>query len=178
MRDMIKMGLILLLITSVSGVILGVTNSFTDEVIQERALENMMESIGVLIPEAEDLDMIEDEEILSRDLIREVYVGYKGGNVAGYAIKATSQGYGGDVVIMVGIVGDGTISGVQILEQSETPGLGTKVMEKDFLDGYRGRSTSEDVAVDVIGGATVSSVAVNRGVEAAASLYEEALGSR
>ncbi len=113
--------------------------------------------------------------MLSRDRIREVYVGYEDGSIAGFAIKAYAQGYGGEVEVMVGIIGDGTISGVQVMSQSETPGLGDKITEDSFLEGFRGNATAEEVTVDAISGATASSNAVNNAVEAAASLYEDIL---
>lgn len=178
MRDIIKMGIILLLITSVAGMVLGVTNSFTEGVIAERALEEVLESIESLIADADEYEIVEDDDVLERDRIREVYVGYKSDSVAGFAVKSFGQGYGGEVEVMVGITGDGIISGVQVMNQSETPGLGDKIVEESFLENYRGKETSQEVAIDTIGGATVSSVAVNNAVEEAANLYEEILKNR
>ena len=178
MRDIMKMGIILLLITSVSGMVLGVTNSFTEGVIMERSLEEVISSIETLIRDADEFEAVEDQDVLEKERIKEVYVGYENGSVAGYAIKSFGQGYGGEVEIMVGIIGDGTISGVQVMNQSETPGLGDKITEESFLENFRGNKTNEEVAVDTIGGATVSSNAVNNAVESAANLYEDILKNR
>ena len=175
MRDIIKMGIILLIITSVSGMVLGATNSVTEEIIMERSLEEVITSIESLIQDADEFEIIEEDDVIERDRIREVYVGYENGSVAGFAIKSFGQGYGGEVEVMVGIIGDGTISGVQVMSQSETPGLGDKITEESFLENYRGNKTGEDVTIDTIGGATVSSNAVNTAVEEAASLYEDIL---
>ncbi|RQD70631.1 MAG: RnfABCDGE type electron transport complex subunit G [Tindallia sp. MSAO_Bac2] len=178
MRDIMKMGVILLIITSVSGMVLGMTNSFTEGIIMERSLEEVLSSIESLIRDADEFEMIEDDEVLSRNRIREAYVGYENGSVAGFAIKSYAQGYGGEVEVMVGIIGDGTISGVQVMSQSETPGLGDKITEDSFLENYRGNKTAEDVSVDAISGATASSDAVNNAVEAAADLFEDILKNR
>lgn len=167
-----------MIITSVSGMILGFTNSMTEGIILERSLEEIASSLETLITDADEFEMLDDEEIISRERIKEVYAGYENGSIVGFAVKSFGQGYGGEVEVMVGIIGDGTISGVRVMSQSETPGLGDKITEESFLENYQGKITSEDVAIDTIGGATVSSKAVNDAVEAAASLFEDILKNR
>ncbi|SDY86108.1 RnfABCDGE type electron transport complex subunit G [Tindallia californiensis] len=175
MRDIAKMGIILLLITSVSGMVLGLTNSFTEGIIMERSIERVIASIETLIEGADDFEMIESEEVESAERVKEVYAGYKDGSVVGFSIKSYAQGYGGEVEVMVGITNEGAITGVQVMSQSETPGLGDVITDESFLENYQGNKTDEDVAVDTIGGATASSQAVNNAVEAAANLYEDYL---
>ena len=51
------------------------------------------------------------------------------GHEDGVAVEATANGFGGEIKIMVGFAPDGTILGYEILEQQETPGLGTHVVE-------------------------------------------------
>jgi uncharacterized protein with FMN-binding domain len=47
---------------------------------------------------------------------------YQADNKAGYVITAKDKGFGGAIVVMVGIGADGKIAGVKVLEHSETPG--------------------------------------------------------
>ncbi|MCQ2341515.1 MAG: FMN-binding protein [Paludibacteraceae bacterium] len=47
----------------------------------------------------------------------------------GTAIEAVADGFGGPIRIMVGFANDGTILGYEVLEQQETPGLGTHMVE-------------------------------------------------
>jgi electron transport complex protein RnfG len=54
------------------------------------------------------------------------------------------------------------ITNIKILEQSETPGLGTKVGEEFFLEQFRGKDSIE--GVEAISGATISSEAMKRAV--------------
>jgi len=47
----------------------------------------------------------------------------------GVAIEAVADGFGGLIRIMVGFAEDGTILGYEVLEQQETPGLGTHMVD-------------------------------------------------
>lgn len=94
------------------------------------------------------------------------------GKPAGWVIKAAGQGYAGSIELLLGLnpAGD-TISGLFILEQSETPGLGNKITFPDWLNQFAGQETVEPLrvvkggqttpgAIDAITGATISSKGV------------------
>lgn len=51
------------------------------------------------------------------------------GHEDGTAIEAQADGFGGLIRVMVGFAPDGTILGYEVLEQQETPGLGTHIVE-------------------------------------------------
>ncbi|SMP49799.1 FMN-binding protein [Anoxynatronum buryatiense] len=177
MRDMIKMGLILLLITSIAGLVLGITNSMTEGIILERAMAGDIASMQVLLSEADSFEPVDHEEISASSMIKEVYAGYKGGDLVGFTIKVAPGGYGGPIEMMVGIDATAEITGIEILEQTETPGLGTKITEESYKTQFTGLTADSSIAVDTIAGATVSSEAVNNGVRAAAALYEDILNN-
>ncbi len=102
---------------------------------------------------------------------------YQADNKAGYVITAKDKGFGGAIVVMVGIGADGKIAGVKVLEHSETPGLGTKAVADSHLSLFMGQSkitnTHEAGAsnIDAISGATISSNAVFRAVNKAMNQY-------
>lgn len=101
------------------------------------------------------------------------------GSVIGYAITVTSkEGYGGDITFTVGINNEGVVTGVSILSISETAGLGMNAKEKSFLDKYVGKSGGNFVVnkdnkdnlpneIDAISGATITTRAMTKGVNAA-----------
>jgi Na+-translocating ferredoxin:NAD+ oxidoreductase subunit G len=177
MRDMIKMGLILLLITSISGLVLGVTNSLTEDIILQRALEGDMASMQALIPDVDTYEPVDVSgvDIPGINLVGDVYAGITDGAPVGYIINVSPTGYGGAIEMMVGINVGHEIAGVEILTHTETPGLGSVVANEEFRNQYSGLTTDGSVAVDTISGATASSSAVNHGVSVAAALYEETL---
>ena len=49
--------------------------------------------------------------------------------VRGYTFTAYGKGYSSTIETIVGVVPDGSISGIKIVDQKETPGLGAKVQE-------------------------------------------------
>ena len=105
------------------------------------------------------------------DSVYEVLVG---GENAGYAIKVVASGSQGNIEMIVGVDGEGAVTGVSIVKNSETAGIGSKVMENEngVLDQFIGKSAADSPLtvgknVDAISGATVSSRGVTTGVNAA-----------
>ena len=87
---------------------------------------------------------------------------------------------------MVGISKDGKITGVEIGNHSETPGLGSKATEPMFKNQYVDKdvlnsllvvkgSTNNDNEISAISGATITSNGVTNGVNAAMKIYNEKL---
>jgi len=110
------------------------------------------------------------------------------GREDGVAIEASANGFGGEIKIMVGFAPDGTILGYEILEQQETPGLGTHVVEW-FKDASKpgqnilGRKadgqfkvSKEGGSVDAITAATISSKAFLAAVNQAYADFAEQAG--
>jgi electron transport complex protein RnfG len=98
----------------------------------------------------------------------------------------STQGYGGPIRLLVGINRDGTITGVRVVEQRETPGIGDRILaeKSDWLQIFTGRSRDDPQAsrwqvrsaggaFDAIAGATVSSRAVIRQVRRALDYFAD-----
>lgn len=108
------------------------------------------------------------------------------GSLLGYVMESISaNGYGGDIVLYVGIRLDGTVNGVKILEMSETPGLGQEapnVLTPQFagkkVDSFTYTKTGAkaDNEVDAITSATVTTKAVTEAVNGALAAAEELPG--
>ena len=93
---------------------------------------------------------------------------YKGEN--GFVIQTSAYGYAGDIVMLVGVSNEGTVTGLVVRDMSETYGLGANALtDTEFLSQYLGTSGDAEVGnnIDAITGATVSSKAVTRAVNAA-----------
>ena len=106
--------------------------------------------------------------------VTEDYEVQVGGAPAGYALKIVSSGSQGNIEMMVGVDGEGAVTGVSIVDNSETSGIGSRVMsnENGVLDQFIGKSSTDTPLtvgknVDAISGATVSSRGVTTGVNAA-----------
>jgi len=96
----------------------------------------------------------------------DVYPAKKDNVVVGYAINTnTKKGFSGNISLMAGFKPDGTIISITVLEQKETPGLGTKMAEPLFKNQFNDKNPSQfnlkvkkdGGSVDAITAATISS---------------------
>lgn len=99
---------------------------------------------------------------------------------AGYVVTCTGKGYGGAVKLALGIDGEGVVKGIRIMDCSnETPGLGQNSSSEEWNKQYVGTNTSQQLSVvkdgsgsaeagtiNSISGATITSEAVTRAVDA------------
>lgn len=114
-------------------------------------------------------------------LVKEVHAAYSGDKFIGYVFSTVSSGYGGDIAVTVGVGSDSTITGITVGENQETPGLGGKVANEKFTSQYAGKDISREIkivtgkdpaenGIQAVSGATISTNAVNRAVQASADL--------
>lgn len=97
---------------------------------------------------------------------------YNGTTFLGYCVEVTTNGFGGPIRLMVGVDANGSVTGVSILEHSETNTLGADASGHSFLKQYIGKSGSITVntgtnSIHAVTGATTTSKAVTQGVNAA-----------
>jgi electron transport complex protein RnfG len=100
------------------------------------------------------------------------YLTKRGDVCTGAVFTSSAIGYGGTIEVLLGVAANGTITGVQILDHSETPGLGAKVTEENFLHQFKGKNLSstkwalkkEGGGLDGITGATISPRAVVKAI--------------
>ena len=178
MRDIFKLSIILLIITMVSAGVLGTVNDVTKVVIQEKAMEASIVFMKEIIADADDFKAVENPAITGIDSVEEAYEALKGGSTIGYVVKSVTSGYGGDVTILTGISTEGTLMGIRVASQSETPGLGSKIADAEFRTQFEGKTATElslDSDIDALSGATVSSKAAIKGVNASIKAYNDVL---
>ena len=106
----------------------------------------------------------------------DIYPAKKDSVVIGYAVNTyTKDGFSGNINLMAGFKPDGTIINITVLEQKETPGLGTKMTEPKFKDQFNDKNPAafslkvkkDGGPVDAITAATISSRAFCDAVERA-----------
>lgn len=101
-------------------------------------------------------------------------------SVLAYAVKTvTTEGFGGNIVLMVGVLPDGTVYNTTVLEHSETPGLGAKCTEENshFREQWKGFKgvlavTKDKGDVDAITASTETSRAYTKAVKQAVEFVE------
>ena len=93
---------------------------------------------------------------------------HKGEN--GFIIETVTYGYAGDITMMIGVSNEGTVTGLVVRDLSETYGLGANALtDHVFLAQFLNTSADAEIGsnVDAITGATVTSKAITRSVNAA-----------
>lgn len=179
-EDIIKPVGVLLAICIINPLALSVTNKVTAKKIAELENENSKKNMQSLVS-ADDFEKCSDGGI-------EYYTAIKGGDTAAYIFTESAKGYGGDVSVMTAVKPDGTIAGVAILDVSgETPGLGQNAAKESFYSQYAGLkkgvsllkngAKAENNEVDAVTGATITSTAVTRAVNAALDDFEKVKGA-
>jgi electron transport complex protein RnfG len=100
----------------------------------------------------------------------------------GSVILKIFPGYSGPITMVFGFDLNKKITGVRILNHTETPGLGAKIVKPEFLSQYAGKTKEELVlkkddpaagTIDAITGATISSRAVTKAVKQALTEVQE-----
>lgn len=99
---------------------------------------------------------------------------YKAKNGAGYVALTESKGFGGPMNVMTGISAEGLVTGVKLLDNTETQGLGTRVGEADHTAKFVGKDMNLDV--EAVSGATISSNAFKKAVSIAFAGYGKLAG--
>ena len=174
----LRIGGTLLLICAIVALVLSFVNTVTQEKIAQNETEQkrtaMVELFGSDKIEYTELDRLESDG----ERVEAVYRVAEDGSTVGYSVLVLSPGFGGDVQLMVAATADKTVIGVKIVSMSETPGLGARVDDADYLSQYAGVTAGLSASeVDMISGATKSSKAVLNGVVDALAALDGHLGS-
>jgi len=166
LKYFLKITLTLVAIAAVMAFALAAVNAATKARIDENSVKEMNDVISRIFGEG-----ITSTELkfTPSDPVDAVYSIETGGEFAGWAVKCSPMGFKDEIEMIVGVNADGTCKSVRIISLSETPGLGAKVQEDSFLDQFGGASGNLEVKVNVqeVAGATISSRAVTRAVNAA-----------
>lgn len=187
-KYIIKLTVTLLITCVVVAAALGGVNAITADKIAAINWENTVTAMKAVVADPDNTefsDAMENTDAMvaaatgAGATLDSVYEAQVGGESAGYAIKVVASGSQGSIEMMVGVDTNGAVTGVSIVDNSETAGIGSKVMSNEalsngtgVLDQFIGKSAADGTLtvgtnVDAISGATVSTKGVTTGVNAA-----------
>ncbi|MBQ1846770.1 MAG: RnfABCDGE type electron transport complex subunit G [Clostridia bacterium] len=161
--------LVLTVICALIALMLGFVHSVTAAPIAEAEERAKTEAVYSIFPEAAQISPIDIPEDADPQ-IKAMYKVKSAVGFAGYAVNVTvGSGYGGEINMTVGIDTGNSVKGLEIVSHSETAGLGARIDEPAFRQGFNGITEEAVIGgnVDAISGATISSKAVAAGVNAA-----------
>lgn len=160
-----------ILLCAALGALLWGVNALTAGRIQQEEQERRRVQLQAVMPGAEAFSEIP----FDRTRADEVLAAVSGTQLQGYCVTVTVQGFNGPMEVLVGVNENGSVTGVLVVEDRETPEAGKRATESTFLNQFLGKSGTVRVnqgnnAVEAVSGATISSRAVTEGVNRALSV--------
>ncbi len=125
MRDIFRLTTVLVVISVIAAALLAFTFSKTRGAIEQQQERTQQEALADVLPQGSSVLGYRG----TGNQPSQYWVGIIEEDTVGYAFQISNRGYSGEITAMVGVRPDGTIIGLTILQQSETPGLGTRVQE-------------------------------------------------
>jgi len=184
MKDIIKITMPLVLIFVAAGVIMAVTYKYTYPVRFQAEKQEKEEALKEMAPTATDPIKPAGTWTVNNKPY-EYYQANAGGRPVAYIASTAGKGYSSYIQMLVSVSPDMKISDVKVLDMNETPGLGDQVLEKSFLDQFKGKGLSQIVLIkgetkeniQAISGATYSSRGVTNGVKDAVQTLVDKYGA-
>lgn len=187
MKDYLRLGLTLLIISAVAAGALAFLNSVTAPIIAENAKQASYAKYYEILGEGVEINELSEEEVSSIQSsypnITSILNYGNGSEVTGYIFTTKSSGYGGEMENAIIINTDGSIAGFRNLSNSETPGFGKAIEEESYYSRYDGKSVANNDSlvlgsgggeneIEAISGSTISSNAVLTGLNEAVAAFK------
>ncbi len=171
-----RMIVVLTTVTIVAGFVLALASSVFTERIEANREAAFRRSLSEVFDSVDSPEF----ELLAPASIPVYRVMVSGGRTRGYAARIVTAGYGGDITMLVGVGTDlESITGLAIVEDVETPGLGARIEEEQFRLQFEGLDVDRPIVyvknrdadfsknqIEAISGATISTDAVVSGINA------------
>lgn len=190
MKEIVRYGFILALICIIASGLLAAVHSLTKARIIAQAQAEEKAALLEVLSEGINFEAVK----AGGDII--YYKAHsKENKFVGVAFKASAKGYSSQIDTISGMTRDGAITAIKILNQNETPGLGTKIVEISddttiwdvakgkkkaqtikkpwFQERFKGKKIEDLKDIQAITGATISSKAVIDSVEKKAKEIKE-----
>lgn len=159
MKDTIKLVLVLTIICVICSALLAAVFQVTEEPIAQSLEKRTAKAAALVLPP----DCGTPTKKVSDGIT--YFEATKDGKPVAWAYEGESKnGYGGPVKLMIGIGKDGKMISFEVIQSTETPGLGSKMGQDDFKKQFKGKSLKTDWKVkkdggdvDAITAATISS---------------------
>ncbi|MFW6035504.1 MAG: RnfABCDGE type electron transport complex subunit G [Halothermotrichaceae bacterium] len=155
----------------ISALVLSSVYQWTKPKIDQHEREKQKKAIMTVLQESDDYNEVK----------KEGKVFFEGNRLGEIAYEISGAGYSGQIKMMIGFIpAEDKITAIQILNHSETPGLGANIETNNFRSNFKDKkfgeyqvvkrkveNPSRSLDVEAISGATISSKSVTRLVEKA-----------
>lgn len=183
-KFVLKVAGTLTVISLVVAALLGVVNMVTEDKIDAINAEKTNQALAAVAPEGAEFTPVElsDAAVAAASAYGTLNSMYEM-STGGYAMKIVASGSQGSIEMIVGVDANKALTGVSVVNHSETGGIGTKVINNDpnsagtpVLDQFIGMSGAGSLVVGKtvtpISGATVTTKGITAGCNAALAAVE------
>ncbi len=181
MRESSRLVIVLTLVCLIAALALAGVDRLTKEPRLEQKRLAHLKAIRAVLPPL-DNDLLKDKKEIEGVTF---YLGKKEGEITGVAFSSKGEGYSGFITIMMGVrPEDDSITGIEILEHIETPGLGANIEKEEFKNQFKEKSLANSKLVegrlavkrdrgdiDALTGATISSRGVTEAVDEGLKIF-------
>lgn len=191
-RSIRKNASVLGLFAAITVAIVALIQQGTASRIDDARAQAQLQALAEILPAGSyDNNLLEhtlvlDDPLLGNRTAQPAYLAFLDNRPSAIILQATApDGYSGSIRLLVGIMADGNLAGVRVLEHKETPGLGDKIetSKSDWIYSLTGRSLNNPPSerwevkknrgeFDQFAGATITPSAVVRAVHKALQFYD------
>ncbi len=149
LKAMRKNAMVLAIFALVCTAVVTLTHLLTESKIVKQQEKQLMDILNQVVPPNSHNNLlykscifVKNEKYLGTRDHMKAYVATLNGKPTGIAIEGVApNGYSGAIKLVVGLQADGTVTGVRILEENETPGLGDKIKKRvsNWVDSFVGK---------------------------------------
>ena len=167
MKNIIIIAVKLAVICLVAAFVLGFVNGITAPQIAASKAQAELDALSVI----NKADKVEGDGAE----VNYYYPVTDGGKVTNYIMSLKSMGYGGDLIILGNFKTNGEIIDAKLMEDAETPGLGKKAENAEYMNKFKGTGADKPVPVkktmleaadaDAVTGATITFTGVSKALE-------------
>ncbi len=164
---MLKIGSKLALICAVSAFLLGIVNMITEPQIAKFRAEKLKAALEQVSPGGTIGELTEAGD----PVVMSYYKTEDAGEPTGYILNLKGSGYGGNLIILASYKPDGSVYGVVLMQDEETPGLGKEAEKSVYMEKYLGFSGNDipsmknqlaQADADTISGATITFAGIGK----------------
>ncbi len=185
MKDMFKITLPLVMIFVVAGIIMALTYQHTYPDRFKAEQKEKEDALKEMAPTATDPIKSAGTWSAADNKPHEYYQATAAGQPVADIAETAGKGYSSYIKMLVALSPDMKITDVKVLDMNETPGLGDQVLERSFLDQFKGKSLQQIVLIkgetkeniQAVSGATYSSRGVTNGVKDAVQMLVDKYGA-
>ena len=172
MNDYLKYPIILFVVTVVCTILITITYNYTTPILSARQENKVNDTLASMYDNIDSYEEIERSFDRKKTSVTNVYLVTLPDNQSSYIYSTSAIGKNGSVDMLISVVDDGQIDVVKYTRMEETPKIGDKLSEPDYITSLEAISTSNP-EIDMVTGATITSNAVKTMIEDVSKDFNE-----